>query len=94
MQDARAEEGRHGAEAKLTTHKLMAKSGHKTLAMVQLYTDEANKNCLPTAARRRSARRARRHDHQREDYTLAPEGTEADQNLQTLPIQTYKHGLK
>jgi integrase len=34
------------AEAENTTHELMAISGHKTLAMVQLYTDDADRKRL------------------------------------------------
>jgi hypothetical protein len=37
---------RRGAEARLSTHELMAKSGHVTLAEVQRYTDAANKKML------------------------------------------------
>ncbi|XIA65116.1 hypothetical protein ACFIOY_01235 [Bradyrhizobium sp. TZ2] len=37
---------RRGAEARLTTHELMAKSGHKSLAEVQRYTDATNKKLL------------------------------------------------
>jgi hypothetical protein len=37
---------RRGAEADLTTHELMGRSGHKSLAEVQRYTDAANKRTL------------------------------------------------
>ncbi|MGY2982664.1 tyrosine-type recombinase/integrase [Bradyrhizobium sp. USDA 4508] len=37
---------RRGAEAGLTTHELMGRSGHKSLAEVQRYTDAANKRKL------------------------------------------------
>jgi integrase len=37
---------RRGAEAQLTTHELMARSGHKSLAEVERYTDAANKKRL------------------------------------------------
>jgi integrase len=37
---------RRGAEDQLTTHELMARSGHRTLAEVQRYTDAANKKRL------------------------------------------------
>ncbi len=37
---------RRGAEAGFTTHELMAKSGHKSLAEVQRYTEVANKKKL------------------------------------------------
>ncbi|MDE5452705.1 tyrosine-type recombinase/integrase [Bradyrhizobium sp. CSA112] len=37
---------RRGAEAGFTTHELMAKSGHKSLAEVQRYTEAANKKKL------------------------------------------------
>jgi hypothetical protein len=45
---ARPQEGgmRRGAEAGFTTHELMAKSGHKSLAEVQRYTEAANKKKL------------------------------------------------
>jgi len=79
---------RRGAEARLTTHELMAKSGHKSLAMVQLYTQEANQKLLADSGA----------EKEREARGRAPKlitaRTDADQKLQTLPIQTYKHGLK
>ncbi|MGY4253645.1 hypothetical protein ACVI1L_000713 [Bradyrhizobium sp. USDA 4516] len=37
---------RRRAEARNTTHELMAFSGHRTLAEVQRYTEEANKKLL------------------------------------------------
>jgi integrase len=37
---------RRGADAGLTTHELMARSGHKTLAEVERYTKEANQKKL------------------------------------------------
>jgi len=76
---------RRGAEAKLTTHELMAMSGHKSLAEVQRYTEAANKKLLADsgAEKEREAR-----------PKLIAARTDADQNLQTLPIQTYKQGSK
>jgi hypothetical protein len=37
---------RRGAEAQLTTHELMAKSGHKSLSEVDCYAKAANKTRL------------------------------------------------
>jgi integrase len=37
---------RRGAEARLTTHELMARSGHRTLSMVQIYTRDADNRVL------------------------------------------------
>ena len=41
---------RRGADAGMTTHELMAISGHKTLSMVQLYTNEADRKRLADSA--------------------------------------------
>ncbi|UPK05216.1 site-specific integrase [Bradyrhizobium sp. 170] len=74
---------RRGAEARLTTRELMAKSGHKSYAEVQRYTDAADQLLLADsgAKKEREAREKR--------PKLITARTEADQK-----IQTYKHGLK
>ncbi|HEX3341712.1 MAG TPA: hypothetical protein VHT68_21365 [Pseudolabrys sp.] len=41
---------RRGADAGMTTHELMAISGHKTLSMVQLYTNDADRKRLADSA--------------------------------------------
>jgi hypothetical protein len=80
---------RRGAEAKLTMHELMAKSGHKSLAMVQLYTDEANEKLLADsgAEKEREARENRpKLDHGengRQNGNRSEVTNTADPNLQT-----------
>jgi integrase len=37
---------RRGAKAQLTTHELKAKSGHKSIAMVEMYTEAARMKLL------------------------------------------------
>ena len=79
---------RRGAEAKLTTHELMAKSGHKSLAEVERYTEAANQRILADSGAKKE-REARSKTPK-----LITARTDTDQKLQTLPIQTYKHGTK